>query len=347
MPTIQDVARLAGVSPTTAKRALHEPEKLTPETLRRVQAAIAQLQYEPDQRAGALRGGQSNTIGLIVGSIVEPFFAEFARAAARELNKHGYSLMISENQYSAAQELEELRRMYGQRVAGIMLRAGYGAESRDYLARLSARGVSIVEFDYSPPHSPYPSVTLDNAQAIRSVVDYLAGLGHHRIAALGTYHPTIHPEDRSRVFPEAMNALGLPVLAEYQRVTLLTEDSAYQLTRELLSLPQPPTALIALTGTQAIGAYRALKESGVRLPNDLSLISFDNYSWTALVEPPVTVVAQPVDAMAEAAALLLIDLLEKRPIPTGLQKVFPGTLIVRGSASAPHETPSPAPHFKG
>lgn len=342
MPTIQDVARLAGVSPTTAKRALREPDKLTPDTLSRVQEAIEQLQYEPDQRAGALRGGQSSTIGLIVASIVEPFFAQFARAAAQELKQAGYSLITSENEYSAAQELEELRRLYGQRVAGIMLRAGYGSESRDYLSRLASRGVSIVEYDYVPPHSPYPSVSLDNAQAIRMAVEYLTDLGHQRIAALGTYHPTIHPEDRSRVFPEAMNALGLTVPPEYQRVTLLTEESAYQRTHELLSLPTPPTALIALTGTQAIGAFRALKERQVKLPTELSLISFDNYSWTALVEPPVTVVAQPVEAMAQAAVNLLIDSLEGRLEPGQLHRVYPGELIVRGSAAPPQAKPGRA-----
>lgn len=336
MPTIQDVARLAGVSPTTAKRAIREPDKLTPDTLARVQAAIEQLQYEPDQRAGALRGGQSNTIGLIVGSIVEPFFAEFARAATLELKQAGYSLIISENQYSAALELEELRRLYGQRVAGIMLRPGYGQDSREYLGRLTGRGVCIVEFDYSPPNSPYPSVTLDNPQAIRAAVQHLAELGHRKIAALGTYDPHTHPEDRSRVFPQAMNSYGLTVPEAYQRVTLLTEDSAYQLTNELLSLPDPPTALIALTGTQAVGAYRALRERNIRLPDDLSLISFDNYPWTALVEPPVTVVTQPVEQMATATVDLLVACLEgKKHSPQTSGRVFPASLIVRGSAAAP------------
>ncbi len=339
MPTIQDVARLAGVSATTAKRALHEPQKLTPATLARVQEAIEQLNYEPDQRAGALRGGRNSTVGLIVGSILEPFFAQFARAVTLHLKEAGYSLIISENEYSAAQELTELSRLYGQRVAGIMLRAGYGGDSRDYLARLAGRGVTIVEFDFSPPGSPYPSVSLDNAQAIRMAVQHLAALGHRRIAALGTYHPTMHPEDRSRVFPEAMNAAGLTVPREYQRVTLLNEESAYELTHELLALPCPPTALVALTGTQAIGAYRALQELNVRLPDDLSLISFDDYPWTALVEPPITVIAQPVEQMAQVAAELMLALLEGRADSLKVPQLFPATLIVRGSTSVPSEVP--------
>ncbi|PNY79859.1 LacI family DNA-binding transcriptional regulator [Deinococcus koreensis] len=335
MPTIQDVARLAGVSPTTAKRALREPDKLTPETLGRVQQAIEQLHYEPDQRAGSLRGGQSTTIGLIVASILEPFFAQFARTAAHALAGAGYTLIISENEYSAARELEELRRLYGQRVGGIMLRPGYGMDSGDYLARLSARGTCVVQYDYRPPHSPYPSVTLDNPRAMSEAVGYLHGLGHRAIAALGTYHPVIHPEERSRTFPEAMNALGLSVPPEYQRVTLLTEDTAYALTHELLALPAPPTALIALTGTQAVGAYRAIRERGLSIPADLSLITFDNYPWTALVEPPITVLEQPAADMATASVRRLLAQLEGRPAPAGAHETFPARLIVRGSCAAP------------
>lgn len=332
--TIQDVARLAGVSPTTAKRALKEPDKLTPDTLARVQQAIAQLHYEPDQRAGSLRGGQSTTVGLVVGSILEPFFAQFARTASHVLADAGYTLIISENEYSAQRELQELRRLYGLRVAGILLRPGYGQDSQEYLARLRSRGVAVTEYDYRPPHHDEPSVMLDNPGAVRQAVTHLHALGHRRIAALGTYHPVIHPEERSRAFPEVMNALGLTVPAEYQRVTLLTEDTAYALTNDLLDLPQPPTALIALTGTQASGAYRALRERGMRLPHDISLVAFDNYPWTSLVDPPITVLEQPVEAMAERAAALMLAQLGHGTV-TQRHVVLDARLIERGSTAPP------------
>ncbi|GGS29063.1 LacI family DNA-binding transcriptional regulator [Deinococcus knuensis] len=334
MPTIQDVARLAGVSPTTAKRALKEPDKLTPDTLARVQTAIAQLHYEPDQRAGSLRGGQSNTVGLIVGSILEPFFAQFARTAAHVLADAGYTLIISENEYSAARELTELRRLYGQRVAGILLRPGYGTDSHEYLGRLISRGVAITEYDYRPPTHDAPSVMLDNRAAVQQAVTHLHALGHRRVAALGTYDPRSHPEERSRAFPEVMAALGLHVPPEYQRVTLLTEDSAYRLTHDLLALPNPPTALLALTGTQASGAYRALRERGLHLPHDISLISFDNYHWTALVDPPITVLEQPVEEMARQAANLMLTQLGQGVI-TRPHVILSARLIERGSTAPP------------
>ncbi|MFC4454514.1 LacI family DNA-binding transcriptional regulator [Deinococcus sonorensis] len=340
MTSITDVAQLAGVSATTAKRALKEPDKLHPETLRRVQQAIQQLHYEPDLRAGALRGGQSRTVGLVIGSIVEPFFAQLARTLAREFRQGGYNLLISENEYQSETELGELRLLYGQRIDALVLRPGYGGHSREYLERLQARGVYILQVDYAIPGSPYGSVQLDNPGCMREGVRYLHDLGHERIAIIGTYDPVLHPELRSYTFPAAMQELGLTVRPEYQRVMFLTEDNAYRYTLDVMQLPEPPTALFALTGSSAAGMYRALRELGLRVPQDVSLLSFDNYSWTELVDPPIDVIEQPVDQMAQVAARLVLDALEHGPPATPPQVLLPGRLIRRGSCAAPRPTPA-------
>lgn len=338
MTSITDVALLAGVSPTTAKRALKEPGKLHPETLRRVQDAIASLHYEPDLRAGALRGGQSRTVGLVIGSIVEPFFAELARTLARALRRGGYSLLISENEYQSQTELEELKLLYGQRIEALILRPGYGQHSLEYLERLHSRGVYIVQVDYVLPDAPYDSVQLDNAGAMREGVRYLAGLGHERIAITGQYDPALHPETRSRTFPEAMREVGLRVRPEYQRVMFLTEENAYLYTLDVMRLQEPPTALFALTGSSAAGVYRALKELNLKVPGDVSLLSFDNYSWTSLVEPPIDVLEQPVTEMALAAAEAVLEALSGAPDARERELVqlrLPARLIVRGSCAPP------------
>ena len=342
--SITDVALLAGVSATTAKRALRAPDKLHPETLRRVQEAISALHYEPDLRAGALRGGQSRTVGLVIGSILEPFFAQLARTLAQELRRGGYTLLMSENEYQSQTELEELRLLYGQRIEALILRPGYGDASHEYLARLSSRGVYILMVDYVPPGSPYASVQLDNAQAIRQGVRHLAGLGHRRVAITGQYDPLLHPEERSRTFPAAMQEAGLSVRPEYQRVMFLTEANAYRYALDVMQLPLPPTAMIALTGSSAAGVYRALRELRLRVPQDLSLLAFDNDSWTELVDPPIDVLAQPVAEMARAAARLVLAELRRReggagnPAPSAnlpVQLKFPARLMVRGSCAAP------------
>lgn len=335
MANIHDVAKLAGVSPTTAKRALREPELLHPDTLGRVQRAIETLHYEPDARAGSLRGGKSYTIGLVVGRFVEPFFAELAQSIGRTLRRADYSLIISENEYDSGIERRALQQLYGQRVGALIVRPGYGDESREYLLRLRERGVYILEVDYHLEGSPFDYVLLDNAACVREGVRYLHELGHTRIAALSMYHPVKHPETRSKTFPEAMRALGLTIPQEYQRLVPLREDTAYTLTRELMALPTPPTALFALTGTQAAGAFRALRELGLQVGQDVSLLAFDNYSWTALVEPPIDVIEQPVQEMGHEAARIVIEALKGDAPPAPVRKLFPGVLIARGSCVPP------------
>lgn len=349
MANILDVAKLAGVSPTTAKRALRNPEQLHPDTLSRVMGAVATLHYEPDQRAGALRGGQSRAVGLLVGSIVEPFFAELARTTGRTLRRAGYTLIISENEYSSERDLEELKLLYGQRVSALIVRPGYGEKSREYLMRLRERGVYIVEVDYHLPEAPFNAVMLNNAECVRQGVRYLHELGHTRIAALGTYHPLIHSETRSKTFPQAMLERGLSVHPEYQRIGLLNEETAYALTHELMSLETPPTALFALNGTQAVGTYRALRERGLKLARDVSLLTFDDYPWMSLVDPSVDAIKQPVQQMGEAAARLVVEELERRgDLESSLESTplsqaehvyleFTGQLVVRGSCAPPLE----------
>ncbi len=334
MATITDVARRAGVSPTTAKRAIRTPELLAPETLERVQRAVRELAYEPDQLAAALRRGQSRTIGLIVGSVVEPFFAELIRSVGKAVRAQGYTLLVADNEYDTRNELEQLKVFAGHRVGGLILRSGYGPSNLEYLSLMQARGTAIIEVDHVFPGSPFSHVLLDNEGCVSRGVAHLADLGHRRIAALGTYDETILPDERTRVFPQVMRAHGLALPDAYQRVIAPSPGEAYRITKELLALGDPPTALFATTGNLASGAFRALKELGLRIPDDVSLLTFDNYPWTRLVEPAVDVIEQPVEAMGEAAAALVLRQLETAEAPVERQR-FAGRLIVRGSSGPP------------
>lgn len=336
MATILDVAKLAGVSPTTAKRAIRTPHLLATETLERVQKAVDQLEYEPDQTAGGLRRGRTNTIGLLVGNIIEPFFAQLVRTTTHEVRSRGYALIVADNEYDAGLELSNLRVLHGQRVSGLLIRSGYGQPNLEYLKRMQTRGTYVFEIDYFYPHSPFGHVMLDNEACVYEGVRYLASLGHRCIAALGTYDPVYHPEERSKAFPKAMHALGLPLVEDYQRVILLTEPEAYKLTRELLQLPNPPTAIFSFNGTEAAGAFRAIREMGLRIPQDISLLTFDNYSWTTLVDPPLDVIEQPVEAMARTAVKVVIDAIENNALEKVVRKRFSGKLIKRGSCAPPN-----------
>lgn len=339
MANIIDVAKRAGVSPTTAKRAIREPHRLAPATLEKVRRAIAELEYEPDETAGALRRGRSLSIGLVVGDILEPFFSMLTRAIGEEVRAQGYALVVAESQYRHDLELASLKMFRSQRVSGLILRSAYGRDSYAYLERMRERGTSIVEIDYVHEGSPFSHVMLDNGGAVREGLDHLAALGHRRIAPVAMQDTPQHREERAAAFVEGMEELGLPLPSSYlprtfRRHAGLTADHAYELTVHLMHLPQPPTALFALTGTTAVGALRALNELGLAVPNDVSLLMFDNYRWTRITSPPLDVLEQPAEAMARAAANIVLDGIESADAPVTQQR-FPARLVVRGSCGPP------------
>ncbi len=334
---ILDVAKKAGVAPTTAKRAIHEPHRLAPETLARVRKAIEELGYEPDQVAGSLRRGRTRTLGLMVGNIIEPFFAALIRSVSIAARTRGYALMVADNEYDSTLELQNLKTFSGQRVSGLILRSAFGKPNLEYLERMHKRGTYILEIDHRHPQSPFSYVMLDGRQCVFAGVSYLYSLGHRRIATLGDYDPVLTPDERSQVFPEAMQAVGLRPDPRYQRVIERSEVAAYHLTLDLMRLPEPPTALFSLTGSEAAGAFRALRELGLRIPTDVSLLTFDNYSWTSLVTPPLDVIEQPVEEMGKAAVEIVLDAVENRTLDKVVRKRFPGRLIRRGSCAPPKE----------
>lgn len=335
MANIIDVAKRAGVAPTTAKRAIHQPHLLAPATLARVRRAIDELGYEPDQVAGGLRRGRTQTIGLLVGDIIEPFFAALTRTISREVHNRGYALLIADSEYDSDLELQNLKVFRGQRVGGLIVRSAFGSPNLEYLQQMHRQGTYILEIDHFYPNSPFSYVMLDGRQCVFAGVEYLHQLGHRRIAPLGDYHPTITPDERSRVFPQAMEAVGLTPIPEYRKVIDRGEEAAYQLTYELMKLPAPPTALFAMAGTAAAGAFRALRELGLQIPGDVSLLTFDNYSWMSLVTPALDVIEQPVEEMGRAAAHLVLDAVEEQALERVARQRFPGKLIRRGSCAAP------------
>lgn len=332
---IHDVAKRAGVSATTAKRAIRDPDKLAPDTLERVRAAIDELHYEPDQLASALRSGHSTTVGLVIGSIVEPFFAALTRTVVHAVRDHGYSVIMADNEYRTDIELEQLKHFYGNRVSGLIVRSGYGDPNLEYLERMQRRGVAVVEVDYFTPGSPFSHVMLDNAGAVRRGVDHLVAHGHRRIAALGSYHREFNPDERVQTIPKALAEHGIDLPDAYVHAVPPTREAAYALTHELLELPEPPTALFAPTGSMATGAYRALRELGLSVPADISLLAFDDYPWMGLVQPGIDTLAQPVDALARESVRVLFDRIGADPLPPPERIRIPAELLVRGSVAPP------------
>lgn len=335
MTNIHDVAKRAGVSATTAKRAINEPQLLTKATLDRVTKAITDLNYEPDRTAGALRRGHSHTIGLMVGNIIESFFAQLTRTVAKAVHARGYALIVADNEYDSTLELENLRMFHGHRVSGLIVRSAFGSGNLEYLKRLHEQGTYILEIDHFLAGSPFGHVMFKNAECVQMGVHYLHDLGHKRIAALTVFDAEKLQDERGQAFPKVMKSLGLRLPKAYQRGATLSEEGAYSLTLELLRLPEPPTAIFSMTGNEAAGAFRAIRELKLRIPDDVSFLTFDDYSWTSLVDPPLDVIIQPIEDMGLAAVDIVMDAIQSRDLKKVVRKRFPGTLIRRGSCAPP------------
>jgi LacI family transcriptional regulator len=335
MSTLHDVAKRAGVAPTTARRALTEPDKLAKKTLDRVLKAIHELNYEPDQSAGALRRGQSRTIGFVVGDFFEPFFAQLIRTISKALSEQDYALMIADSEYDSAIELKSLRMFNGQRVSALLIRSTSGVGNLEYLKRMHEQGTFILEIDKVIDQSPFGHILLDNESCVREGVQYLHALGHRRIATLSTFNNRTLQDERTNAFLNVMAELELKLPRNYLHSSLMTEEGAYQRTLELMHLLRPPTAIFALTGNEAAGAFRAITKLNLKIPEDVSLLTFDNNSWTTLVQPPLDVIEQPVEAMGFEAVKVVVQAIHNRDQETVVRQRFPGKLIQRGSCAAP------------
>lgn len=297
--------------------------------------AAEELEYEPNHAASALRRGQTNLIGLVVGNIMEPFFAELIRVVSEEARSRGYALLVADNEYRTDIELEQLKVFTSQRVAGLILRSGFGPPNLAYLKRMQLRGTVIVEVDYTFDDSPFGHVLLANREAVFEGVAYLHDLGHERIAALASFDADVTPEERSHAFVDAMESFDLAIPREYTRVvSLLDSKAAYDFTMDLMRLPTPPTALFALNGNQAIGAFRALRDLGKKVPEDVSLLAFDDYAWTTVVDPPLDVFRQPVEEMGRTAMADVVEAIESKTVSGLPRRRFAGKLIKRGSCAA-------------
>jgi LacI family transcriptional regulator len=244
-------------------------------------------------------------------------------------------LLVADNEYQSQIELQNLRSFYGHRISGLIIRTAYAPSNYDYLRRLQQRGTAIVEIDYIQPGSPFSHVMLANEEAGFEGVRYLYELGHRRIAYVGKPATADQPEERYTGFVRGLEHFQLALPDAYQAALVsYNEADAYSVTRRLLALAELPTAIFAFNGTCTLSAFRAIREQKLRIPEDISLLGFDNYPWTGLVEPPLDVFEQPVEEMALAAVEVLMQQIMGEG-QTVIRKRLSGRLIKRGSCAPP------------
>jgi LacI family transcriptional regulator len=328
-PNIRDVAQLAGVAVSSASRVLSDHPDVSPRMRRRVLAAVSQLGYEPDFLAQSLRRGATLSAGFVVRDISSPLLAEIALGAETTLRGRGYSMLVLNSEADPQLDAEHIRLLERRRVDGLLISLADEAHP-DVLAALRALSVPAVLIDRDVAEPLNASAVLaDHDSGMRAVVEHLAGLGHRRIG-LAAGPLRVRPgRDAVRSFREVCAKLGVEPLVE---AGAFSEAHGQEATERMLAAAAAPTALIAGSNQIFPGVLRAIRERGLRIPQDVSLATFDDLPLLNLLDPPVDVVRRgPRDFGAIAAELLLKRLDGEEPSSTLVPTVFEP----RGSSGPP------------
>jgi LacI family transcriptional regulator len=325
--TIKDVASRAGVSVGTVSRVLGQNATVKRNILERVQQAIAELEYRPNLAARALRANQVNVIGLIVPDITNPFFAQLANELERLASNKGHALILSSSHNDAAHEARQLAAILEHKPRAVLLvpaddKQNFPLPKKSMLLALDRR------------MNGTPSVTTDQHASAALAVEHLVSLGHQRIAYIGGPTQTVNAREREAGFLDSIAHLrgkSVSVTVEVFRGKF-DFASGEQIAREILSRPEQAraTAIAAASDQQAIGAVRAARDMGLSVPQDISIIGFDDIVLAHLIVPRLTTIRQPVMEMAEEAMARIFDASEFEH-----DKRFMGELVVRDSTAPP------------
>lgn len=305
MVTIRDVARLAGVSVTTVSAALSGKAPVSEALRERVWNAVRQSNYQPNTTARNLRQGTSTTVGLVVPDIATPWSAHLAKALQRAFSARGYDMLLSSNDDDPEREFREIAMMAVHRVAGLIIAPTSLGDN--YAQRLAASvTVPAILVDRILPGSHFDAVADDNLYGAQLITRYLLRLGHRDIAFLVGRPGISASYERFDGFAATMAAEGVVVRDDLIHRAIHRQDLAYEAAQQLMSLPRPPTAIICLSISQLLGVMAGLKNMGLRVPDDVSVISFDGFHPAEGWYPAITSLTQDIDRVsAEAAELLL------------------------------------------
>ena len=318
--SLSEVARRAGVATSSASRALSHGRGVSDETRRRVLEAARELDYQPNLLAKSLRRGATQSIGFVVRDISNPLLAEIALGAELVLREAGHGMLLTNSEGEPSLDAEHIRMLAQRRVDGLLLSLSDEAFG-PMVAELRQLSVPFVTIDRHVRFpGQYGSVVCDHAGAIRVVVDHLIGLGHRRIGLTG---------GPSTLLPGRECAVALHAsCAEAGAESVVfdghyTREAGYAGARTLLAAAEPPTALIVSSNLMLPGALRAVREAGLRIPHDVSLVTFDHHPLLDFIDPPIAVVSrQPLVVGREAAALILRMMAGEPPVEIRVPTLF-------------------------
>jgi LacI family transcriptional regulator len=334
-----DVAALAGVALKTVSRVVNSEPGVSPELESRVRRAIEQLNYRRDANAATLRrvGGKTQTIGLVLEDVSNPFSSELHRAVEDAARERGVLVFAGSCDEDPERERDLIGSFRERRVDGIIVVPA--SHDHAYLYEERRAGTALVFVDRPASHLDADSIVSDNFGGAAQAVAHLLERGHRRIAFLGDLLSISTAEERLRGYTDALESAGLPLDDDVVRTGLRDPDAAARAVEARLELPDPPTAFFTGQNLLTIGGVHALRRAGRE--RDIALIGFDDIWLADLLDPAISVVAQDPQAIGRAAADQLFRRLDGDTAPA-VHRVIPVSLIARGSGEIPPRSSAPS-----
>ncbi|NJO81647.1 MAG: LacI family transcriptional regulator [Blastochloris sp.] len=333
--TMERVAALAAVSVATVSRVLNTPQQVAPATQERVRQAMRQLGYQYNAVAGSLSRQRTMTLGLIVPTMSNPIFAESSRGVQQTAAGRGYSLLMGITDYRADEEARLVETFRQHRVDGLIVTSSHPESPA--LIEAQTTGTPVVLTYSARLRSALPCVGVDNAAAAAAAVGHLVRLGHHRIAMLaGPFTASDRSYARYQGYVSALAAHGIEADPQLLEEVPYTINDGIAGAHRLLNLSEPPTAIFCANDILAFGTLRTAFDRGIAVPQQLSIVGFDDSPMAAITHPRLTTVAQPAYAMGVEACNLLCTLIDGNT-PERTTMILPTTLQIRETTAAPPE----------
>ncbi|EEA96704.1 LacI family DNA-binding transcriptional regulator [Pseudovibrio sp. JE062] len=328
MVSIKDVAQAAGVSASTVSHVINETRYVAPLTKQKVEEAIQSLGFQPSMMARALKVKRTNIIGMLVSSSSNPFFADVVRGVEEGCYQHNFSLILCNSGHQSDRQLANLNTLLQRRIDALMVMTTKTDPALyEQLSKLGKLPKAILD---SAPHPNACTLQDDSVLGGRLATEHLIKRGLTKIGCL--MGPQDHPRsiERYKGYKTAMEAAGLPVEEKWQSAGLLTASGGYEGMKQILEADSQPEAIFAFNDLMAMGAYRAIQERGLRIPEDISVIGYDDVEYASYMAPTLTTIKQPSFELGLSAAEALINHLEEKTEMPPVIKLVP-ELVVRSS----------------